>query len=111
MAEQYQKKTKSPWIQLVPVAVFLAVLLLFFQGINSLSSVSEEKEMETIEDAAIQSALFCYGTEGAYPESIDYLESNYGFTYNEEKYIVEYQVVARNLRPQIRVLRRNKRGQ
>ena len=111
MAEQYQKKTKSPWIQLVPVAVFLAVLLLFFQGINSLSSVSEEKEMETIEDAAIQSALFCYGTEWAYPESIDYLENNYGFTYNEEKYIVEYQVVARNLRPQIRVLRRNKRGQ
>ena len=65
----------------------------------------EEKEMENIENAVVQSAVFCYGTEGAYPESLAYLREHYGLQYDEDKYIVDYEIVGKNIRPQVRVFR------
>lgn len=64
-----------------------------------------KKEMENIENAVVQAAVFCYGTEGAYPESLAYLRQHYGLRYDEKKYIVEYEVIGKNIRPQIRVMR------
>lgn len=89
---------------LLPCVIFLVMTILFVSGVSSVSAISEEKEMSSIEDAVVQSALFCYGVEGAYPQSIDYLKENYGLSYNEKKYIVEYSIVAKNLRPQVRVM-------
>lgn len=91
----------------VPGIIFIIVMLLFVWGVNSISSTADEKEMETIKNAVVQSAVFCYGVEGSYPESVDYLKENYGLNYNEDKYIVEYEIFARNVRPQIRVMRKN----
>lgn len=90
---------------LLSVGVFLVFLAVFLTGLQSVSAVSEEKEIENIEKAVVQSAVLCYGTEGAYPESIDYLKEHYGLHYNEEKYIVDYEIVAKNIRPQVRVVR------
>lgn len=91
---------------LVSVAVFLILMGMFVSGVSKVSFVSEEKEMQTIENAVVQSAVFCYGMDGVYPESLDELKEHCGLHYNEEKYIVEYQVVGKNIRPQVRVLRR-----
>jgi hypothetical protein len=49
--------------------------------------------------------VFCYGTEGAYPESLAYLREHYGLQYDEDKYIVDYEIVGKNIRPQVRVFR------
>ena len=54
--------------------------------------------------------MLCYGTEGAYPESLAYLKEHYGLHYNEEKYIVDYEIVAKNIRPQVRVVRLSGEG-
>lgn len=89
----------------LPILVFLLFFVLFLQGIQSVSLVTEEKEMENIEKAVVQSAVFCYGTEGAYPESLSYLKEHYGLSYNEKKYVVRYEVIAKNLRPQVAVIR------
>ena len=67
--------------------------------------MAKEKEMENIENAVVQSAVFCYGTEGAYPESLAYLREHYGLQYDEDKYIVDYEIVGKNIRPQVRVFR------
>ena len=90
---------------LLAVAVFLLFFAGFLAGVQSVSAVSEEKEMENIENAVVQSAVFCYGTEGAYPESLAYLREHYGLQYDEDKYIVDYEIVGKNIRPQVRVFR------
>ena len=90
---------------LLAVAVFLLFFAVFLAGVQSVSAVSEEKEMENIENAVVQSAVFCYGTEGAYPESLTYLREHYGLQYDEDKYIVDYEIVGKNIRPQVRVFR------
>lgn len=90
---------------LLAVAVFLLFFVVFLAGVQSVSAVSEEKDMENIENAVVQSAVFCYGTEGAYPESLAYLREHYGLQYDEDKYIVDYEIVGKNIRPQVRVFR------
>lgn len=90
---------------LLAVAVFLLFFAVFLAGVQSVSAVSEEKEMENIENAVVQSAVFCYGTEGVYPESLAYLREHYGLQYDEDKYIVDYEIVGKNIRPQVRVFR------
>lgn len=90
---------------LLAVAVFLLFFAVFLAGVQSVSAVSEEKGMENIENAVVQSAVFCYGTEGAYPESLAYLREHYGLQYDEDKYIVDYEIVGKNIRPQVRVFR------
>ena len=90
---------------LLAVAVFLLFFAVFLAGVQSVSAVSEEKEMENIENAVVRSAVFCYGTEGAYPESLAYLREHYGLQYDEDKYIVDYEIVGKNIRPQVRVFR------
>lgn len=90
---------------LLAVAVFLLFFAVFLAGVQSVSAVSEEKEMENIENAVVQSAVFCYGTEGSYPESLAYLREHYGLQYDEDKYIVDYEIVGKNIRPQVRVFR------
>lgn len=89
---------------LISAVVFLLLTGCFLHGVSAVSSVSEEKEIETIENAVIQSAVFCYGIDGVYPESLDVLKERCGIHYNEEKYVVEYQVVGKNIRPRVRVL-------
>lgn len=91
--------------------IFFFVTALFCYGISSVSSVADEKEIENIENAVVQSALFCYGTEGAYPESLDYLKEHYGLTYNEDKYVVRYEIIAKNIRPQVSVIRQKRKKQ
>lgn len=101
--EKYIRKNRHGQLFL-SVCIFLIFIAVFLYGIQSVSSVTEETEMENIENAVVQSAVLCYGTEGAYPESIEYLKEHYGLRYNEEKYIVDYEIVAKNIRPQVRVL-------
>lgn len=50
------------------------------------------------------SAVECYTLEGAYPESLEYLEKHYGLTVNKKEYIVTYEVFADNQLPTVQVL-------
>ena len=57
-----------------------------------------------IRPAVLRSAVECYCVEGAYPESLGYLEENYGLNVNHRDFIVTYEVFASNVAPDIRVL-------
>lgn len=109
MELQSGQKNRYGWF-LLAAAVFLLFVTVFLAGVQSVSAVSEEKEMEQIENAVVRSAVLCYGTEGAYPESLDYLKEHYGLRYDEEKYIVDYEIAGKNLRPQVRVVRLAREG-
>ena len=46
----------------------------------------------------------CYALEGAYPQSLSYLEKNYGVQVNHSRFIVSYEVYASNQLPVVAVL-------
>lgn len=85
-------------------AVILAAAVPFAQKAgpegraDSISSITE-----TVQKMALQ----CYVIEGAYPESLEYLEENYGLTVNKEDFLIVYTPYAENLPPDIKVLDRN----
>jgi hypothetical protein len=45
-----------------------------------------------------------YAVEGRYPESIDYIEENFGIFIDRTRYIVHYQIFATNVFPDIAVI-------
>ena len=57
-----------------------------------------------MKNAVIRSAVECYAVEGAYPDSLSYLEQHYGLTVNHRDYIVSYEAYAGNQLPDVRVL-------
>ena len=49
-------------------------------------------------------ALQCYVIENAYPESLAYLEENYGLTVNKKDFLIVYDLFAENQPPVIKVI-------
>ena len=43
------------------------------------------------------------------PEMIQYLVDNYGLTYDEEQYFIDYQYIGSNLRPDVTILAKAKK--
>ncbi len=104
---QKQKRNLAPLRELLlPVAAFALVVGLFVPALSSVSSTARQAERDSLEAAIRRSAAHCYATEGAYPESLDYLCSHYGVQIDEERYLVDYQVFASNLMPSITVIAR-----
>ena len=60
----------------------------------------ESAIQETIQERALQ----CYVIENAYPESLAYLEENYGLVVNKKDYLIVYQLYAENQPPMIKVI-------
>ena len=57
-----------------------------------------------MENALSNSITYCYATEGAYPESLEFIEKNYGLTYDENKYFIDYRVMGANIMPEFTVV-------
>lgn len=96
--------------RLFSILVFCAVILFFLFGLSSVSENTSRKEAEGLEDSIRKSAVHCYALEGFYPEDLHYLETNYGITYDHEKYVVSYEIIGENMMPDIRVIPLNGKG-
>lgn len=48
----------------------------------------------------------CYVLEGHYPDSLSYLEEQYGFSYDKEHFFVDYQLLGANIMPDVTVIER-----
>ena len=83
---------------LVLAVVFTAVCVPVFQ------EDIRETGRAAVREAVLRSAVECYTLEGAYPESLEYLEKHYGLTVNKKEYIVTYEVFADNQLPTVQVL-------
>lgn len=99
-----QKKSYQPAKILLSVGVFLIVLSVFVQGITSLSEGTRKRQKESLENAVMRDVTYCYTVEGAYPESLEYLEEHYGLTYDEDLFFVDYRISGANIFPDITVI-------
>lgn len=104
----YRKQKESHGKMLLSVAVFLVIVLVFWQGISSISTGTRKRQRESLENALMRGVTHCYALEGAYPETLDYLKEHYGLTYDESLFFVDYQTIGSNILPDITIIEREK---
>lgn len=75
-------------------------------GFTSISTRMEEEELRILQDAVTRDITRCYAEEGSYPESLSYLKENYGLTYDEDKYFIDYQPLGSNILPDVTIIPR-----
>ncbi len=84
-----------------------AVLLpcLLFAAANSLFVRGSSENLELVRESVRRAAVQCYAIEGAYPASLEDLQTRYGLSVDTDIYFVDYSYVASNLMPDITVLK------
>ena len=88
------------------ILIFVVLIIAFILLINGITQKGNGRELEIVREAVKNSALTCYAVEGMYPDDLQYLRDHYNLSYNEDKYVVEYQPFASNVIPSIRVVER-----
>lgn len=90
----------------LPLLSFILLLVLFLQGISSVSETTLRKQEESLRTAIDRSVVQCYAVEGTYPPSLSYLEEHYGLTYDRNLFFVDYQALGSNLLPDVTIIRK-----
>lgn len=98
-----EKKSITPY---APVLILVIVLLGFSIFANSMTDSNVSREKEILQNAIDRSITQCYALEGVYPDNLEYLEEEYGLTYNKDHFFVDYQYIGSNLRPDITIIER-----
>lgn len=90
------------------LGLIISAALVFglWQGVASVEKSGLERQKQSLEDVIMKSVTHCYATSGFYPDSLDYLEENYGITYDKETFAVMYSCFADNICPEITVIQK-----
>ncbi len=80
-----------------------AVLIAAQISLGRISLKANEQSLSEARDSVARSVVLCYASEGVYPQSIEYLEENYGLTLDRGLYIYHYRALGGNLFPEINV--------
>lgn len=109
---QYKQKSHSGIKTILAICIFVAIIIIFFCGINALGNSTDNREKSSLEEALNKSITYCYATEGSYPESLEYIKENYGLVYDENKYYIDYRAIGSNIKPDVTVveLKDNSKG-
>ena len=86
----------------VLIALILVCGVLF--SVTRTDEADRQAQADSIREAVRERALQCFIIENAYPESLAYLEENYGLTVNKKDFQIIYTPFAENLPPDIRVI-------
>ena len=85
------------------IAAIIAACIVLYAVFSVTDEEIADRE-NAIKETVQERALQCYVIENAYPESLAYLEENYGLTVNKEDYLIVYDLFAENQPPQIKVI-------
>ncbi len=85
----------------LPVVLVLACVVL---ATARLEAGQEARGLQQLETGLRRTAVTCYAAEGRYPPSVDYMEQHYGLQYDRSRYVVQYEIFADNIMPDITVL-------
>ena len=101
---QYDKKRHTDKKLLLSICIFLSVIILFFLGFQSISDQNLRRQREGLESSLNRNIVYYYTVEGHYPESLEVLKEQYGFTYDEEHFYVDYRLQGSNIFPDITII-------
>ncbi|MDO5291216.1 MAG: hypothetical protein Q4F05_00570 [bacterium] len=85
----------------LPFIALLFVIMILLKGFTYFESINQVQSKELLEQSVRRATVECYAVEGAYPITLEYLEENYGISYDKNKYEVEYGCWSSNQMPTI----------
>lgn len=101
-----QKKSRNPlWFSLL---LFLLVILCFSYAASSFSESTRKRQKESLTQALNRNILYCYATQGHYPESLEAIQRDYGLIYDDSLFFVDYKIQGSNIYPEVTILERGK---
>jgi len=107
---RFGSRKKNKWNGIFTTMILAAVIIVVFVAAVFLVSGGNVSRQEESLDRALENDITaCYAMEGSYPESLDYLKENYGLTYNEKLFYVDYQVPGSNIRPVVTIIRKTQK--
>ena len=106
MAHRFEmrKRDSSARNLIISLAVFVIIAVCFWCAADSVSERTQAEERMLLEAALNRSITHCYAIEGTYPESLEYLTKNYGLTYDEYKFYIDYQPLGADIMPDVTVI-------
>ena len=106
MAHRFEmrKRDSSARNLIISLAVFVIIAVCFWCAADSVSERTQAEERMLLEAALNRSITHCYAIEGTYPESLEYLTKNYGLTYSEDKFYIDYQPLGADIMPDVTVI-------
>ena len=102
--QKKQEENRKKYMGILPFLLAAIVVICVWHGITVTADRTSLQEKQSLEEAVRRDIVTCYALEGTYPESLDYLKEHYGRTYNENRYIVNYEVLVSNLMPDVTVI-------
>jgi hypothetical protein len=89
---------------LIPIIFTLAIMGMMFYGLRQTEESNRTEGLRILEESLRRAVIMAYAVEGRYPESIAYIEENFGIHIDRDRFIVHYDIFASNLMPDIRVV-------
>ena len=65
------------------ILFFVLFLILILFGFSNINKSTENLDIDRVKNSLDTALITCYSVEGRYPESVQYLRKNYGFTYDK----------------------------
>ncbi len=93
-------------VMFLPLLAFAGIIGLFAFATNILSSGTTSRQRESLENALKNDIIYCYATTGRYPTDLDFIKSEYGLTYDEDLFFIDYHVQGTNVYPDVTILER-----
>ena len=104
MKTQFKKGFNNSLYRSVSILVAAVLLVAVFLGAKKTEKYSDEQNLEIIEQSIREAIACCYSIEGVYPPDIEYIEDNYGLFINHDKFLVDYDIFASNIMPDVVVI-------
>lgn len=88
----------------LPLLFFVGVIALFSFATGVLSGGTTARQKASLENALMNDITYCYATTGRYPTDLEMIKSQYGLTYDEDLFFVDYHVQGTNIFPDVTIL-------
>lgn len=98
---KYEHRKRRPYLLYI---ILPAILIGFGFMLSSVDKSTVDRERESLQKAIYRDMIHCYATEGYYPPSLEYIKAHYGLYYDENTFVVDYQPVGNNIRPEITII-------
>lgn len=89
--------------------VFGLCLALFSNQTGAVEESSDRAAAQMVTQSLYRGAIACYASEGAYPATLEYLCDNYGINVDRQRYLINYEIFASNIMPEITVVEVNEK--
>ena len=89
---------------IVPLLFTAAIVLMIVYGLRHTEQASRAESLRILEDSIRRAVVVAYAVDGRYPESIQYIEENFGIHIDWDRFVVHYHVFASNIFPDIAVI-------